>query len=125
MTQLIAVGFWVDDRHPDWPDPHELIAPDLSQDESREVASYLDRGIVVQLWRGWSHCRICDDKNGHADLTDGTYLWPEGLAHYVREHHVRLPSRFTAHVTARLHELRNAEIDELWWSEQRGKRTWH
>lgn len=78
----------------------------------------------MRLWRGWSHCRICRyDKNGHGDLTDGTYLWLEGFAHYVREHHVQLPSQFRAHVTARLYELRNAGIDEQWWSEQLRRKT--
>lgn len=99
MTRLIAIGFWADHQHPDWPDPRGLIAPDRDEDESREVAAYLDRGTMVQVWRGWSHCRICGHgQNGHADLTDGTYLWPEGLAHYVREHQVQLPRRFTDHI---------------------------
>ncbi len=79
MRQLTAIGFWADYEHPGWPDPREFIAPDADEDESREIASYLDRGVVVQVWRGWSRCRICGyDRNGHADLTDGTYLWPEG-----------------------------------------------
>lgn len=92
---------------------------DYKDDERLEVARYLDQGTIVEVYRGWSHCRICGfERNGHADLTDGTYVWPEGLAHYVREHRVRLPERFTTHVTARLEQLRNVEIDELWWGEQ-------
>jgi hypothetical protein len=31
-------------------------------------------------------------------MTDGVYCWPEGLAHYVKEHDVRLPDEFVTHV---------------------------
>jgi hypothetical protein len=31
---------------------------------------------------------------GDSDLTDGIWVWPEGLEHYVRHHHVRLPGQF-------------------------------
>lgn len=96
MTRLIAIGFWADYQHPLWPDPRDLVDRGTETDESerREVADYLDRGIVIEVYRGWSHCRICGyDRNGHTDLSDGTYLWPEGLAHYVREHHVQLPAQ--------------------------------
>jgi hypothetical protein len=117
MTRLIAVGLWADYAHPSWPDPRELVNRDADDRERREVADYLDRGIVIEVSRGWSHCRICGyDRNGHADLSDGTYLWPEGLAHYVREHRVQLPGQFTAHIAARLTELRGAGTYEEWWA---------
>jgi hypothetical protein len=119
MTRLIAVGFWADYAHPSWPDPRELVVLNTDERERLEVADYLDRGIVVEVYRGWSDCRICgSDRNGHADLSDGTYRWPEGLSHYVREHQVRLPRQFTAHVATRLAELRGAGTDEDWWAGQ-------
>ncbi|MFT5048691.1 MAG: hypothetical protein ACI8QZ_000078 [Chlamydiales bacterium] len=31
---------------------------------------------------------------GSRCLTDGEWVWPEGLAHYVEAHHVRLPDEF-------------------------------
>ena len=37
---------------------------------------------------------------GCRELSDGTYVWPEGLAHYVEEHNVRLPQQFVDHVLA-------------------------
>jgi len=27
-------------------------------------------------------------------LTDGRWVWPEGLAHYIEVHHVRLPEEY-------------------------------
>lgn len=35
---------------------------------------------------------------GRSDMTDGVYVWPEGLAHYVEHHNVRLPHQFVQHV---------------------------
>ena len=53
--------------------------------------------------------------NGNLDLTDGVYLWPEGLAHYVREHDVRLPDEFTEHVRRRKALNDSITVDETWW----------
>jgi hypothetical protein len=137
MARLIAVGFWADYAHPCWPDPHELVDHDYGVSERQDVAGYLERGDVVEVYRGWSWCRICGyDRNGHADLSDGTYLWPEGLAHYVREHHLRLPGKFTAHVASRRAgppgtaaagkraDLRTAGTDEDWWTGEFSSGTW-
>jgi hypothetical protein len=38
---------------------------------------------------------------GRLDLSDGVWLWPEGLAHYVEAHGVRLPDEFVAYAVAR------------------------
>ena len=35
---------------------------------------------------------------GSRCLTDGTWSWPEGLPHYITDHHVRLPDDFVAHM---------------------------
>ena len=73
---------------------------------------------------------------GRGELTDGVYMWPEGLAHYLEKHNVRLPQEFVDHVLKHP-ELRGAaaqtvmldvaagfkdtraperyEIDESWW----------
>ena len=32
------------------------------------------------------------------ELTDGTYVWPTGLLHYVDEHAIRLPGLFVLDV---------------------------
>ena len=66
------------------------------------VADYLTRGRTLVRYRGLSPCRFCGRHNGSKELTDGTYCWPEGLAHYLSAHAVRLPDDFVAHVEARI-----------------------
>jgi hypothetical protein len=79
------------------------------------VADYLDHGQVAASFMGASRCRVCTRLNGSRDLTDGDYLWPEGLSHYVRAHGLRLPAEFLAHVEQRLHNLEELERDGSWW----------
>jgi hypothetical protein len=65
---------------------------------------------------GYSTCRICGDyRNGDRELTDGVYLWPQGLAHYVREHQVRLPSQFLDHVRDTTARFEETPVDVSWW----------
>jgi hypothetical protein len=85
------------------------------EDERREVAGYLSNGTVVAEYRGLSHCRFCHQANGHREYTDRTYRWPEGLAHYVWIHNVRLPSVVVEHTKSRLKQLRREGSDRDWW----------
>jgi hypothetical protein len=64
---------------------------------------------------GYSECRLCGARNGSLELTDGVYVWPDGLSHYVRQHSVRLPTAFTDHVE-RMETLTDGlTIDDTWW----------
>jgi hypothetical protein len=36
-----------------------------------------------------------------AVLTDGAWIWPADLAHYVERYHVRLPGEFVEHAAGR------------------------
>jgi hypothetical protein len=98
---LKRVGYWrphAKSRSPKderLPDPARLVSPRWCQAERGEVAAYLRAGHTYNLWRGVSYCRfecgISDWDMGSRCLTDGEWVWPEGLAHYVECHCVRLP----------------------------------
>lgn len=83
--------------------------------EREDVALYLGWGTVVRSYLGWSECRVCGQQNGSLELTDGTYIWPEGLRHYVDVHGVRLPDEVVAHIRRRVDELEAAPVDDDWW----------
>jgi len=57
---------------------------------------YLKSGQIVNSYRGMSSCRICQIHNGSHDLSDGTYVWPSGYAHYVSAHGIKPPEKFLA-----------------------------
>ena len=98
---LTAVGYWITSLNDDslFP-PQEFVRTSLSAG----VASYLRSGETYEQYRGLSWCRfqcgISLSEMGSRDLTDGTWVWPEGLAHYVESHSVNLPPRFVDHITS-------------------------
>jgi len=101
-TGLKRVGFWSSHTEPDLPWPQDLVDPSWDLSERKAIAGYLRAGRVKNTWRCVFKCRICRKPIGNTDRTDGVYLWPEGLDHYVVEHSVRLPAEFLAHVRRRL-----------------------
>lgn len=112
---LQAVGYWLQfERYrrsvPDrgesadnrCPDPTSLVDPAWQPGDRAAIGRYLDGGLVHTHWRGLSYCRfdcgISSPQMGSRCLTDGTWVWPEGLAHYVVAHNVRLPDTFVDHM---------------------------
>ena len=109
------IGYWGDETDDRWPKPHDLVDYTWDRGERERVASYLDQGFVPWSTPGVATCRICGRANGSSEFTDGFYLWPEGLAHYVRDHSVRLPDEVLAHITRRVDELDSLSVDRDWW----------
>jgi len=101
-AMLKAVGYWKD-THPacvHCPRPQWLVQRGWHAGERERIIEYLRAGcdfskISGWAYGGWSTCRFrgCreGERNGSADLTDGEWYWPEGLAHYVQRHSVILP----------------------------------
>ncbi len=94
-----AIGYWHSEEQPTLPDPALFIDEDWDKTEKQSVIDYLKKGETLAVYRGWSWCRFgCTDGCGSADMTDGTYIYPEGLVHYIEKHHVRLPIDFVNHI---------------------------
>lgn len=74
------------------------------------MCNYLRSGYLESYEHGYSYCRYksCpygagpSKELGCSTVTDGTYTWPEGLAHYVQQHGLILPLAFQQHIAARL-----------------------
>ena len=116
MLPLTLIGYWRNEQHPELPDPHDFVDLLWDEEERAAVASYLDHGFIPWTGMGFSPCRICGKPNGSLERTDWTYLWPEGLGHYVTEHAVRLPGEVVEHIRTRLAELESVEaVDDTWW----------
>ncbi|WP_433788825.1 hypothetical protein [Actinoplanes sp. CA-252034] len=124
MTRMLrGIGYWDGPQAPDgWPD---VCAFAVGEPDER-VAAYLRSGTPFMAMAGRSRCRLCGRWNGSAELTDGeSFCWPEGLAHYVEEHGVRLPEEVRA-VAARgparpvdaLLFNETIPIDAGWWRAQ-------
>jgi len=96
MPRFQYIGYW------SWTaDPVQLVEPSWASGERPALVTYLQSGIRLLQWRGYSFCRfqcgIPRQHMGSADFTDGRWIWPEGLWHYVAEHMIALPDAFLAH----------------------------
>jgi hypothetical protein len=102
---LKAVGYWHSKEEWKLPDPHDLVDDRWEAEDRARIAHYLENAPRVIPWLGYSFCRFdCGtppDQMGTCDMSDGLYLWPQGLAHYIRVHHVRLPEEFIEHMRDR------------------------
>ena len=121
--QTGLIGYWQDANSPGWPTPEVFVDADWSVEERDGVAAYLGAGRGWRHFMGKSTCRICRQPNGSSELTDGDWVWPEGLAHYVAQHAVRLPDEFVRHAPREKlpnHRRlpRDRETDTSWWKAQ-------
>lgn len=115
QAELILIGYWRSEGTTEWPDPVDFVDSTWDADERDLVVDHLSRGFVVRAYMGYSPCRICGINNGALELSDGVYVWPDGLGHYVAEHAVRLPEPFVAHVLAMADAFEAVDRDESWW----------
>lgn len=115
-AKVRAIGYWVDDAAPHLPDPRSMIDTNWDAKQRQRVAAFLNAGHEPSTGRGCSACRICGVANGFEDLTDGTYQWPEGLAHYVLDHSVRLPDEIVQHALNCVDPVQEVGVvDTAWW----------
>jgi hypothetical protein len=103
---LKIVGYWFrEDGGEGLPDPQRLVDKSWEVKDRKRIVGYLKSGVRLRECLGFSYCRFPggppSEKMGNADLTDGVWLWPEGLWVYVFRYSVRLPEVFVSHMRTR------------------------
>jgi hypothetical protein len=81
--------------------PRHLVDPGWASAEQPQIVRYLSEAPAIAHFCGLSYCRFGCGANGSAERSDGVWVWPEGLAHYLDRHDVRLPEDFVAHMRSR------------------------
>jgi len=93
MKHSYEEGFWWSDREPHlpFPMPNEDPFSVFDYDNFVMALTYLEKDpdTTNTAYRGWSNCRICGCMNGSVTYHRGDWSWPEGYAHYIKEHKVR------------------------------------
>ena len=136
---LRAIGFW---RGPDslydlcLPHPKRFVDSKWECLRRENIISYLRSASIGDGYLGHSWCRfkcgITDHEMGSSELTDGVWCWPEGLAHYVEQHRIKLPDEFVAHAESNNWSPPSQEKSELnydltyWreWCRQNARPWW-
>lgn len=127
------IGYWTQNQEDPQVDgllwPGDLVDFTWDSEERARVVLHLFNGKLNDAFRGPSRCRLCPGAkwNGTCDQTDGTYIWPEGFAHYIAAHGVKPPQEFIDHVNLQAqgvkpHVLPNGFIQgspedrATWWT---------
>ena len=115
-TTLKLIGYWapppnrprvqhLDHRDPPWPDIRRAVRIGWRSEVRERLIAYLRSGHRCNGALGSSACRFECRTNysylGNGEYTDGEWIWPEGLPHYVERHGVTLPEEFVANAAAR------------------------
>lgn len=92
------IGYWMKSLQDlTLPHPCELVG-EMPFEVRSAVCEYLSNGSRYRTFRGYESCQYRCGVDGPAmgcrELTDGEWIWPEGLAHYVRDHSILLPEEF-------------------------------
>jgi hypothetical protein len=114
-VHLRLIGYWRNDQHPEYPDPHDWVDEGWDEDDRHAVSLYFSSGTYLRGCMGLSPCRFCAKDNGSGEFTDGVLVWPEGLTHYLRDHGVRLPEAIERYVLARMARMEDPVISADWW----------
>ena len=119
-TPLQWIGLWIEEPHdirdpqrrlksyweklppPRYPHPKHLVGAERNPAHKAALVAYLRSGTIVTHCLGYSYCRFeggpSDQEMGSGDLSDGVWIWPEGLWVYVEHYDVRLPDEFETNV---------------------------
>lgn len=128
MEKLKLIGFWAESKVPSQlPHPRNFVQPGWEAEHKQSIVNYLRQGLFVAGSWDYATNRFEDGRfekeMGSALLSDGVYLWPEGLAIYVDAYDVRLPDEVVDHMKAQKftmpeHLLKDAIGDdcEFWES---------
>lgn len=94
-------GFWHSKYEPLLPKPVPNDKPWKGQRVLLEALSEKQSKLRMSRYKGSSKCRCCGITNGSGDYKLGAWVWPEGLAHYIKAHNVRPSLAFQEFILGR------------------------
>lgn len=125
---LIAIGLWQSDLEPHLPHPKQFVDETWGEQEKQAVISRLKSSYALPYpYAGKSWCRFnCGETEmGNRDFSDGIYLFPEGLVHYLEHHAVKLPKSTIETMLTNPIKKYNFEsdfsVDIDWWATQKNR----
>jgi hypothetical protein len=94
----------------------DFADPDWRPRDKKKLLNYLEKAPVLMTSGPSATCLVCgcDVGNNSKNHSDGVWVWPAGLSHYVREHAVVLPQAFVDHIRERKYSVLSQE--DIDWS---------
>lgn len=116
------LGRWINSlRDSKYPPPQELVGEYEDKIQSK-IVNYLNNGHILNVYRGQTFCLFrCNHHQSFVELTDGRWVWPRDLAHYVHAHSVQLPPDFIADA---LSSTEHPKFNEVWRTKDYDFKYW-
>lgn len=93
--------------------------PSWDPQDRRELTNYILSAPLVVATSGQSACRLCEAMlSASAFQSDGVWLWPQDLGHYLTSHGVRLTEALVTHIRAKAYRAPvslDVSLDDLPW----------
>ena len=119
--KLIGIGYWQSYTQPFLPSPGNSVKNYYNTQQIYDYTKILNSSkMVAGNQMGFSWCRFrCGEINmGNKEFTNGIYIWPEGLVHYVNDHNIILPNEFLMSISSEFVNINlefGYEIDYTFW----------
>lgn len=113
LKELILIGYWSNKYEPYYPYPKDLVDTTWDVEQRYQITCYLKSSVLYAGYMGYSDCRFCGHTNGSTEYTDGKYVFPVGLAHYVECHGVRLPKEVEEYMLSNAVNLESVKQELL------------
>jgi hypothetical protein len=123
---LILIGYWHGFYEEAYPDPGSFVDDNWNAEEKERIVAYLKAAHQMPYAAGglsWCRFRCGINNLGCTEFTDGTWLWPAGLLHYVETHNVKLPREVLDHMLTNKNIKTGSDkigVDMVWWKSQTG-----
>jgi hypothetical protein len=114
-------GFFSEDHDSSIPPVDEFIDQDWRPSDWEQLANYVAHAPVVLASAMLPvKCPLCDESylDPGSYSSDGEWLWPTSLAHYVTRHYVRPPDALIEHIRKNGFKIPadiTVEIQDLPW----------
>jgi hypothetical protein len=114
-------GFWGDSEEGTTPESLlDFVDPSWVPPDRQRLLNYIENApCVVAASAGYAPCFLCSERMEKAAFqSDGLWLWPSHLLHYLKEHAVRLPRRMEDHIRSQNYAVREnlkVRLDQLPW----------
>lgn len=91
----------------------ELIGKTTYPDKDRLLVYLLEAGKYTTL-PSKRICEICGKDAGSTNYyTDGYWIWPEWISHYLNDHHIKLPDKFIGNIRKKQYKIDNELVNGI------------
>ncbi len=79
-----------------------------------KILKYLNNGYKVSTLSTMKQCEVCMSSAGPVSyFTDGYWIWPKWLNHYLTEHNIELPEKFLKKMKANNFEINKEFVKKI------------